>query len=64
MGLFALCKLYSNCQDHIILLDTQERRETYAMLSASVAQAPTALIIFTSSAWLNDKNEKYMRKSG
>lgn len=28
------------------------------MLSVSVAQAPTALVTFTSSAWLNDTNKK------
>ena len=43
-------------------MDALEERKTYAMLSISVAQAPTALVTFTSSAWLNDTNKKYIHE--
>lgn len=38
-------------RDRVSQSDSQGRRETYAMLYVSVAQAPTALVTFTSSAW-------------
>lgn len=33
------------------------------MLSLSVAQAPTAFVTFTSSAWINDTHKKHMLES-
>lgn len=42
------------------MLDNLKERETYTMLSLSVAQAPIALVTFKSSACFKDRSKKPM----